>query len=35
MKAVDLGENITVPVGRAMLGRVLNVLGDPVDNLGR
>ena len=34
MKAVDLGENITVPVGRGVLGRVLNVLGNPVDNLG-
>ncbi|MFZ1033255.1 MAG: hypothetical protein WAN72_14780, partial [Candidatus Acidiferrales bacterium] len=27
MKALDLGENITVPVGRGVLGRVLNVLG--------
>ena len=27
MKAVDLGEPISVPVGRATLGRVLNVLG--------
>src|SRR6266481_6437862 len=34
MKAEDLGEPITVPVGRATLGRVLNVLGEPVDNLG-
>jgi F-type H+/Na+-transporting ATPase subunit beta len=34
MKAVDLGEEITVPVGRGTLGRVLNVLGDPVDKLG-
>ncbi|HXW62540.1 MAG TPA: F0F1 ATP synthase subunit beta [Candidatus Acidoferrales bacterium] len=34
MKAVDLGEGITVPVGRGTLGRVLNVLGDPVDKLG-
>src|SRR5208282_3442860 len=34
MKAVDLGEPIMVPVGRATLGRVLNVLGEPVDKLG-
>ena len=34
MKAVDLGGPITVPVGRATLGRVLNVLGEPVDDLG-
>ena len=34
MKAVDLGEGITVPVGRPTLGRVMNVLGKPVDQLG-
>jgi F-type H+/Na+-transporting ATPase subunit beta len=34
MKAVDLGQEITVPVGRGTLGRVLNVLGEPVDKLG-
>ena len=34
MKASDLGEPISVPVGRATLGRVLNVLGDPVDGFG-
>jgi F-type H+-transporting ATPase subunit beta len=34
MKAIDLGEPITVPVGRGTLGRVLNVLGEPVDKLG-
>jgi F-type H+-transporting ATPase subunit beta len=34
MKATDLGGPITVPVGRATLGRVLNVLGEPVDGLG-
>jgi F-type H+/Na+-transporting ATPase subunit beta len=34
MRAVDLGEPITVPVGRATLGRVLNVLGKPVDEFG-
>ncbi len=34
MKAVDLGAPISVPVGRGTLGRVLNVLGEPVDKLG-
>jgi len=34
MKAYDTGKPIEVPVGRATLGRVLNVLGKPVDNLG-
>ena len=31
MRAVDLGEPISVPVGPKTLGRVLNVLGEPVD----
>jgi F-type H+-transporting ATPase subunit beta len=34
MKATDEGEGITVPVGRGTLGRVMNVLGEPVDKLG-
>ncbi|HME32714.1 MAG TPA: F0F1 ATP synthase subunit beta, partial [Terriglobales bacterium] len=34
MKAIDLGGPITVPVGRGTLGRVLNVIGEPVDKLG-
>jgi F-type H+-transporting ATPase subunit beta len=34
MKAIDLGGPITVPVGRETLGRILNVLGEEVDNLG-
>src|SRR3989454_442860 len=34
MKAYDTGGPITVPVGRGTLGRVMNVLGEPVDNLG-
>jgi F-type H+/Na+-transporting ATPase subunit beta len=34
MKAHDTGNPIMVPVGRATLGRVLNVLGKPVDQLG-
>jgi len=31
MAAVDTGGAITVPVGKAALGRILNVLGEPVD----
>ena len=31
MEAVDLGAPISVPVGPTTLGRVLNVLGEPVD----
>jgi F-type H+/Na+-transporting ATPase subunit beta len=31
MRAIDQGEGITMPVGPATLGRVLNVLGEPVD----
>ena len=34
MKSVDTGAPITVPVGRETLGRVVNVLGEPVDKLG-
>ena len=34
MKAHDTGAQITVPVGSATLGRVLNVVGEPVDELG-
>ncbi|MBR5508555.1 MAG: F0F1 ATP synthase subunit beta [Lachnospiraceae bacterium] len=31
-KAIDTGKPISVPVGEECLGRVLNLLGDPVDN---
>ncbi|MFO7275284.1 MAG: F0F1 ATP synthase subunit beta, partial [Bacillota bacterium] len=31
MKAVDTGGPITVPVGREVLGRMFNVLGEPID----
>src|SRR5438876_5721451 len=34
MKAIDTGGPITVPVGKATLGRVMNVIGEPVDKLG-
>ncbi|BBH23852.1 ATP synthase subunit beta [Paenibacillus baekrokdamisoli] len=33
-EAVDTGKPITVPVGPATLGRVFNVLGNPIDNNG-
>src|SRR5216117_639378 len=32
MEVVDTGKPITVPVGQASLGRILNVLGQPVDD---
>ena len=32
MPVLDTGRAITVPVGEAALGRILNVLGDPVDH---
>ena len=34
MKVIDTGAPITVPVGRETLGRILNVIGQPVDELG-
>jgi F-type H+-transporting ATPase subunit beta len=34
MKAIDTGGPITMPVGEGTLGRVLNVIGEPVDGLG-
>jgi F-type H+-transporting ATPase subunit beta len=34
MKAIDQGGPISVPVGRGTLGRVMNVIGQPVDQLG-
>ena len=33
-KAIDTGSPISVPVGDAVLGRMFNVLGDPIDGLG-
>src|SRR5246127_2558290 len=35
MKAIDSGAPISVPVGDQTLGRILNVLGEPVDNKGQ
>src|SRR5712692_8318614 len=34
MAAVDTGGPISMPVGEATLGRILNVIGEPVDGLG-
>ena len=34
MKAIDLEESIQVPVGEETLGRLINVIGEPVDHLG-
>ncbi|MFA5057632.1 MAG: F0F1 ATP synthase subunit beta [Opitutaceae bacterium] len=34
MPIVDTGAPITVPVGEGVLGRIINVTGDPVDNRG-
>jgi F-type H+-transporting ATPase subunit beta len=34
MKAISTGAPITVPVGKQTLGRILNVLGEPVDQQG-
>lgn len=34
MKVINTKEPIKVPVGDGILGRILNVLGEPVDNMG-
>ncbi|OLT58930.1 F0F1 ATP synthase subunit beta [Moorena bouillonii] len=34
MEVIDTGAPISVPVGKATLGRIFNVLGEPVDNRG-
>jgi F-type H+-transporting ATPase subunit beta len=33
-EAIDTGAPISVPVGRATLGRLFNILGEPLDNFG-
>jgi F-type H+-transporting ATPase subunit beta len=33
-EAIDTGAPISVPVGHATLGRLFNILGEPLDNLG-
>ena len=34
MKVIDTGAPITVPVGREVLGRLFNVIGEPIDEKG-
>jgi F-type H+-transporting ATPase subunit beta len=34
MKGISLGGPVSVPVGRETLGRILNVIGEPVDGMG-
>ena len=34
MDAIDTGGPITVPVGPEVLGRLINVIGDPIDEMG-
>ncbi|MGH7201059.1 MAG: F0F1 ATP synthase subunit beta, partial [Planctomycetaceae bacterium] len=34
MEAVDTGQPVTVPVGKETLGRVFNLLGEPIDGRG-
>ncbi|MBW3563914.1 MAG: F0F1 ATP synthase subunit beta [Acidobacteria bacterium] len=34
MKAIDQGDPISVPVGKPTLGRIMNVLGEPIDERG-
>ena len=33
-EVIDTGAQITVPVGRKVLGRIMNVVGEPIDELG-
>jgi F-type H+-transporting ATPase subunit beta len=34
MECLDTGSPVKVPVGKATLGRVFNLIGEPIDNLG-
>ncbi len=34
MKVIDTGEPITIPVGEEMLGRMINIIGEPIDGQG-
>ncbi|KAL6491900.1 hypothetical protein OROGR_033978 [Orobanche gracilis] len=34
MEVIDMGAPLSIPVGEATLGRIFNVLGEPIDNLG-
>ena len=35
VEVIDTGESIKVPVGPETLGRIINVIGDPIDERGR
>ncbi|WP_343184045.1 F0F1 ATP synthase subunit beta [Buchnera aphidicola (Ceratovacuna keduensis)] len=35
LKVKDLGHGIKIPVGKSVLGRILNVLGNPIDKKGK
>lgn len=35
MKVINTGEPIKIPVGKPILGRILNVVGEPVDQMGK
>jgi F-type H+-transporting ATPase subunit beta len=34
MEVIDTRASLNVPLGRATLGRIFNVLGEPIDNSG-
>jgi len=34
LEVIDTGAQISVPVGKAVLGRIMNVIGEPIDGLG-
>ena len=34
LEVTNTGKSITVPVGTKTLGRIMNVLGEPIDNAG-
>jgi F-type H+-transporting ATPase subunit beta len=34
MKVIDTGGPISIPVGKGTLGRILNIIGEPVDKMG-
>lgn len=33
-KVIDIGHPIQIPVGRSTLGRIINVIGEPIDERG-
>ena len=35
LKVIDTGEPIKVPVGKCTLGRIINVIGEPIDEMGK